>query len=427
MERLILKNFRCFRDVNVRLAPVTLLIGENSTGKTSFLAGVRLAWDAIFSDGNPVRLDEEPYSLGRASEIVLRKEDYYTLGLVDELVGWLGGESVRMQIEASFEAQQTGGVASGLRLLFPDATDLDFKRDENASQWRFRLTERDRSDPVGGPVTIPESWLSGGRALSYDVAVGMAPMPDMSPMFDDDGRPRHPWTRIADYRPKTPRPYAFAPVRSDLERTFSYGDVIPSADGSHVPQMLARVLGTGDSSGVDDELSRFGKDSTLFQRVTAKHLGGGVAFQLRIKLGISQERNIIDVGYGVGQVLPVLTEVIMNPAKTFLIQQPEVHLHPRAQAAFGSFAGRVAKTRGKQLIIETHSDYILDRLCMDLRDKVNGLTPDDVNILYFERNKKGDVEVHEIGLDESGNLTNVPKGYREFFMTEEKRFLFGNG
>ena len=98
-------------------------------------------------------------------------------------------------------------------------------------------------------------------------------------------------------------------------------------------------------------------------------------------------RNLVDVGYGVSQSLPVLTELLSdNAPSTYLLQQPEVHLHPTAQAALGSLFCNIA-AKGVQMLVETHSDYLLDRIRMDVRDGKGEptLKPEDVSILYFER------------------------------------------
>jgi len=134
--------------------------------------------------------------------------------------------------------------------------------------------------------------------------------------------------------------------------------------------------------------------------------------------------NLMDVGYGISQVLPILVDAITNErGQLFLMQQPEVHLHPKAQAELATFLGYLAKNENKQFIVETHSDYMIDRACLDVRDKKNGLTPDDVMILYFQR-ERGWVKVHPITIDAKGNLVGAPKGYRDFFLKEQAR-LFG--
>ena len=106
----------------------------------------------------------------------------------------------------------------------------------------------------------------------------------------------------------------------------------------------------------------------------------------------------------------------------FLLQQPEVHLHPRAQAAMGSLFCQVAGPE-RQLVVETHSDHMLDRVRMDIRDGEGALKPEDVSILFFER-KDLDVKIHSLRIDEEGNILHAPEGYRQFFMEETSRSLW---
>ena len=105
----------------------------------------------------------------------------------------------------------------------------------------------------------------------------------------------------------------------------------------------------------------------------------------------------------------------------FLLQQPEVHLHPSAQAALGSLLCQIAGT-DRQLVVETHSDHLLDRIRMDVRDGKSHLTPDDVSILFFERTGL-DVRIHSLRIDQEGNVRHVPDGYRRFFLQETQRSL----
>ena len=105
----------------------------------------------------------------------------------------------------------------------------------------------------------------------------------------------------------------------------------------------------------------------------------------------------------------------------FLLQQPEVHLHPSAQAALGSLFCDVAGA-GRQLVIETHSDHLMNRVRMDVRDDESDLSPDDVSILYFEREGLG-VKIHSLRIDEEGNVLGAPDSYGSFFMQETARSL----
>ena len=99
-----------------------------------------------------------------------------------------------------------------------------------------------------------------------------------------------------------------------------------------------------------------------------------------------------------------------------------MHLHPSAQAALGSLFCQVAGPK-HQLIVETHSDHLMDRVRMDVRDGVSGLKPEDVSILLFER-RGLDVRIHSFRIDKEGNVLDSPDGYRQFFMDEMSRSLW---
>ncbi|NQT39224.1 MAG: DUF3696 domain-containing protein, partial [Planctomycetes bacterium] len=146
-------------------------------------------------------------------------------------------------------------------------------------------------------------------------------------------------------------------------------------------------------------------------------------FQVKLNFGGQPDFNLTDVGYGVSQALPIVVDIIRaEKGSTFLIQQPEVHLHPRAQAALGSLLIELAVAEKKRFIVETHSDYLIDRMRMDIRDS-DKLSPKDVQLLYFDRQEGSKVDIHSLELDKQGNIINAPAGYRDFFLREEHRFI----
>ena len=181
-------------------------------------------------------------------------------------------------------------------------------------------------------------------------------------------------------------------------------------------------------TSLKNSLEHFGQSAGLFDEISIKALGkkGSEPFQVQIRKFSGNlkgpPRNLIDTGYGVSQVLPVITELLRDDAPPmFLLQQPEVHLHPSAQAALGSLFCKVASPT-RQLVVETHSDHLLDRVRMDVRDGKAPLKPDDVSILFFERGAL-DVHIHSLRLDKNGNVGDAPESYRKFFMEETTRSL----
>ena len=219
-------------------------------------------------------------------------------------------------------------------------------------------------------------------------------------------------------------------MRSRPRRTYDPSLLAQDGEGDYIPSYLANLSRRNADewqllkAGLED----FGKTSELFDEISIRSFGksDGDPFQIQVrKFGKRRKgpwRNLIDVGYGVSQALPVLTELLRPDGPTmFLLQQPEVHLHPQAQAALGTLFCQTAAA-GRQLVIETHSDYIIDRVRMDVRDGTTELKPEDVSILYFE---PGDlsVKVHSVRLDKLGNVLDAPPSYGKFFMDEVNRSI----
>lgn len=133
-----------------------------------------------------------------------------------------------------------------------------------------------------------------------------------------------------------------------------------------------------------------------------------------LKLLINNQ-NISDVGFGVGQVLPIITQgLIMKKYQTLMLEQPEIHLHPKAQMKIADFLLSLAINR-KNIIVETHSDHIINRIVrrvMESYGTKNDLS-DLVQIYFIYKNNDGYSDVNkEIVIDKYKGLNNCPS---EFF------------
>jgi predicted ATPase len=128
------------------------------------------------------------------------------------------------------------------------------------------------------------------------------------------------------------------------------------------------------------------------------------------------------VGYGVSQSLPVFVELIIREKGSwFAIQQPEVHLHPRAQAALGDAFFFISTMDRKRFLIETHSDFTIDRFRMNF--KSDRPRKPVSQILFFERRDRHNT-VASLPIGSHGELPeDQPESYRKFFISEELRVL----
>ncbi len=443
MDRIFLKNFRCFHDrQEARLAPLTLLVGENSTGKTSFLALIRALWEAGYNGQHP-DFKEEPYDLGS----------------FDEIANFRGARAGRTKrFEAGFaiagERRKRAGRSS-------QRFDVIFEKKANAPiPVRIRLTDEGRgvwmeSDRRDGKSLQHRIGTPNGQwfwdaprnfpfhdILQFDLVILPMVLRDMhhawvSMSNSSDMPGENDWKMIESLhrnflsrrRLPNPKVYASAPVRSKPRRTYDRSQLTWDPEGDYIPMYLADVHSQDPDvwEGMRKKLEDFGQRAGLFNKISVRPLGNkaGDPFQLQIrKYGTKYKgppRNLIDVGYGVSQALPVVTELLCGEAPLFLLQQPEVHLHPSAQAALGSLFFRIAAPE-RRLVVETHSDHLLDRVRMDVRDGKGELKPEDVSILFFERGDL-DVRIHSLELDGDGNVLGAPPGYRDFFKAETRRSL----
>ncbi len=444
MRRIWLKNYRCFAEQQeVRLAPLTLLVGDNSTGKTSFLAMIRALWDIAYRNRVP-NFKEEPYDLGSFDEIAHfrggrggRAEEFESGFALSTSVDPAVAPAHRAhRFKARFSRRGAVPMLTARRLS-NKSDDLWIEHRESPSKVLFHSRSRGESAfdalaglSVGGdPRLVP-------FMLAWHVARGRKRFAN-GPLAKRDRRAFQELVDSAGMFPDVAPLYAGAPVRSKPHRTYDPSLIARDPEGVYIPMFLADRHFEGGERWqlLRDVLQRFGRDAGLFDEVTVKPLAKrGGPFQLQVrrfdKRTKGPHRNLIDVGYGVSQVLPIVTELLRQDAPTmFLLQQPEVHLHPSAQAALGSLFCRTASW-GRQLVVETHSDHLLDRVRMDVRDGVVPLQPEDVSILYFERHGL-DVRIHSLRIDDEGNVLGAPEGYRRFFMEEVTRSLWkqepGNG
>ena len=440
MDRITVRNYRCFREKQVaRLAPLTLLVGENSTGKTSFLALIRALWYVACREILP-DFKEYPYDLGSFREIA-------------HFRGAMGSAADSFEAGFSYKSISTSypDTASSNRLSF-DVTFAEregspfpiVRRVGHGDAW-VRLDQRER-DPVALFGTSTESWLLPEHIVSVDIGEEIESIKSLHwyvRQLSSESDDRDPKTSVSNWleidRVLThlmnmgyQRLFASAPVRSRPRRTYDPSRPSRDPEGEHTPAYLDHLSRRNeeDWQRLQRRLETFGRESGLFDEITMKSLGedGGSPFQVQItKYGSNGTRkgpgrNLVDVGYGVSQALPILTELLREDSPNMcLLQQPEVHLHPSAQAALGTLFCSIAAT-STQLIVETHSDHLLDRVRMDVRDGTTELKAEDVSVLFFEPGEL-DVTIHSLRLDQDGNVLDAPPTYRQFFLDEMERSI----
>jgi predicted ATP-dependent endonuclease of OLD family len=164
------------------------------------------------------------------------------------------------------------------------------------------------------------------------------------------------------------------------------------------------------------ELLSIMKELGLIYSIRSRRIGGG-RFELLLKIYKgSTEVSLFDVGFGVNQFLPIIVaDLQLTNNSTLFVAQPEIHLHPRGQASFGNFIAKRIQKNKKNYILETHSEYFLNRIRLLI---VKGeLKQTDLTVYYLE-NEKNDTKIHKLEFTPEGEINNAPSTFFDTYYTD---------
>jgi hypothetical protein len=146
-------------------------------------------------------------------------------------------------------------------------------------------------------------------------------------------------------------------------------------------------------------------------------------FEFKLTTGITKTAiNFVDLGCGTSQILPLLIQSLFQnlysqDKSMVVIEQPEVHLHPKVQADFASFLVESVKSKTK-FLIETHSEHFIERIRTHILK--NPSIAEDIVIYYVEQNNdKKHSEITKIEINSEGQYSTLPEGYLNNFRSKE--------
>ena len=158
------------------------------------------------------------------------------------------------------------------------------------------------------------------------------------------------------------------------------------------------------------------------EKVKSRDLGK-LGHELKVLLnGNSAEHDLTHVGVGVSQVLPILVTCLLADKDTTLIfEQPEIHLHPKVQALLADFFLSMALL-GKQCIVETHSEYLINRLRYRTASESEDKIINNIK-MYFVEKQQGCSKFREVILNKYGAILDWPDGFFDQSLTEAENIL----
>lgn len=210
------------------------------------------------------------------------------------------------------------------------------------------------------------------------------------------------------------------PLRDYPKRYYSWGGETTKSVGNRGENAVAALL----SSKTNKSRIVSGTNKTLEENIAywLKELGliysfeinpiiqGREVYEVRVKkTPESPEVFVTDVGFGVSQLLPVLVLLFYVPeGSTVILEQPEIHLHPAVQAGLADVFIDAIKRRKVQIILESHSEHLLQRLQRRIAEEV--ISQEEIK-LYFTSIEEGKSKLTTLELDEYGNIGNWPAGF----------------
>jgi hypothetical protein len=418
LTHLKLENFKIWRSTGpVRLAPLTLLLGTNSAGKSSLIQGLLLMRQTVKSPDEGLDLN-----LGNPDG-----GDTVTLGQFRDLL-------CRHGADASATASATRSHQVGIEFRWcPHGAGKDesaiFMAQYDEGPAGSAVLKRLRLGQEGRGFTV-ERRLPGVYRLyvaGQNRAIGQSAdyRPDRSFAFSaatlnqlgadaEAIRPTGP--ALLD---ELSRIIYLGPVRQLARRDYVWSGRTPTHigdDGSRAADVLIasgvaqqaasrrQIVSSGDPQ-IFDQTAYWLKEFELADGLEVRGIGRSSRYELLIRHG-KESVNLRDVGVGVSQVIPVIVAALFaKPGHIVIIEEPESHLHPRAQAMLAELLTRISAERGVQFIVETHSEHLFRRMqTLIAKAKVQ---PQDAAMYFVERDGVA-AKLRELKLDDFGRLTNWP-------------------
>ncbi len=431
ITKLAVKNFKGFQSQKIELKPLTFFLGPNNSGKSALMAPLRLLAQTMESYDRRVPL--------------LLNGKYGDFGTFRDLVF---GNNTKRHITVDIEVEKDeriamrrspGRVSASLKYAFRPARKMvvlqsaSFGFDGRDSFSFSYSADHDRmqvATVLGAPLenqikNSVNQRLSFFHFLPNSVWVGM--LRDQPPTELSKKQIKAIDTLQTDLRPLYTR-IASIEYLSALRRA-------PSRTYAYSGERHARVGASGENAMsimAMDSLVRGSKGRRLMDRVGAWLERAGMAsevevedlagrfFEVRVRKSSSAHvQNLSDVGFGISQVLPVLVGGYnCEPNTTFVVEEPEIHLHPRAQAELGDFFAGLLKY-GVQSIVETHSEHLIVRV---LQHVASGAIPAEAVCFYAVESGDNGSVVHKIEVDGKGQFVGQwPNGFFPERLAEAKK------
>jgi predicted ATPase len=372
LRSLHLSNFKCFKTLDLEMRGLTVLSGVNGGGKSSVIQSLVLLSQTLSTRewGRALLLDGPDLALGSAADVI-NQDARSTIEI--------GVETAKEQVRWIFASEDRRSLSVELERL-----KLNGKWEPLNGSIRWLLPEKESAASTVVAALRRLSWITAERIGPREIA----PLRDMQGHKSVGSRGELSagllyWRQDEGVRPalclpESP-PTLFQQVRGQMASFF------PGCDYRLVPIEGANAV--------------------------------SLQFRTNKRSNFQRPQN---VGFGVTQLFPIIVCLLAaNEGDVIVIENPEVHLHPKAQQDIGYLVAKVAAS-GVQVIVETHSDHVLNGVRLAVKDK--SIPHSDV-ALHFFGNSDGTFAPLSPRVDADGRLDSWPDGFFDQYDSALSRLM----
>ena len=425
ISRITVSGFKSIgEEQSIEIAPLTILAGVNSSGKSSIMQPLLLLKQTLEASYDPgaLMLDGPNLKFTMASQLLSREKKGKT---ADRF-------SVGLQVESGLSFQS---IFNKEPKTLMDVVETRYHGNEenlvlSTKEHKVKWISQKGSKPVESPfIELSYQKLEpvAVRARCFlkvgfkDVSGRIFPFP-----FHDSSLR---FFSIPDYEGSITGVIHLPGLRGNPLRTYSVAAVGDSFSGTfeHYTASVIFKWQEDKSTDVLDQLYADLKWLGLTWKVVAKRIN---ETQVELHVGRLIEPipggskdlvSIADVGFGVSQTLPLLVAMhVAKPGQLVYLEQPEIHLHPRAQMAMAQVIANASK-RGVKVVIETHSSLLI--LGVQTLVAEGKLDPSLVKLHWFQRDADGMTKITTGNLDENGTFGDWPEDFADVELGSQHRFL----